>query len=94
MLVSSVFPKTNGYIRLEELGQGIVTTVRSPTLLNVLVTNMHSTVWERQSFDTSPAISKSLDAALQASNLRKEDIDLFDFYSYVHPNLLTTEQTY
>lgn len=42
-------------------------------------------VWERQSFNTSPAISKSLDAALQASNLRKEDIDLFDFYSFVTP---------
>ncbi|KAM0693083.1 hypothetical protein Q7P36_007640 [Cladosporium allicinum] len=37
--------------------------------------------WERQTFTTSPAISKSLDAALQASGLRKEDIDLFDFYS-------------
>ena len=40
-------------------------------------------VWERQTFTTSPAISKSLDAALQASDLGKEDIDLFDFYSFV-----------
>jgi hypothetical protein len=45
---------------------------------------MHA-VWERQTFTTSPAISKSLDAALQVSGLRKEDIDLFDFYSFVPP---------
>jgi acetyl-CoA acetyltransferase len=37
--------------------------------------------WERPNYHTSPAISRSLDACLQLSGLRKEDIDLFDFYS-------------
>jgi hypothetical protein len=77
-----VFPKTNGYTLSEELEPGIVTTVRVSPQPSTIGTNVHL-VWERQTFTTSPAISKSLDAALQASGLRKEDIDLFDFYSFV-----------
>jgi hypothetical protein len=38
-------------------------------------------VWERPNFYSSPAISRSLDAALGASRLTKDEIDLFDFYS-------------
>ena len=39
------------------------------------------TVWERPEYWWSPAISRALDAALEASGLDKEDIDLYDFYS-------------
>ena len=39
------------------------------------------TVWERPNFHSSPAISRSLDACLEASDLAKEEVDLFDFYS-------------
>ena len=39
-------------------------------------------VWERPDYHSSPAISRSLDACLRVANLSKEDIDLFDFYSY------------
>ncbi|KAL4925921.1 uncharacterized protein BDV17DRAFT_283656 [Aspergillus undulatus] len=37
--------------------------------------------WERPYFNASRSLSQSLDAALEASELRTEDIDLFDFYS-------------
>ncbi|KIW07438.1 uncharacterized protein PV09_02278 [Verruconis gallopava] len=37
--------------------------------------------WERPNFYHAPAISRSIDAALQMSNLSKDDIDLYDFYS-------------
>ncbi|QIX01047.1 hypothetical protein AMS68_006564 [Peltaster fructicola] len=37
--------------------------------------------WERPDFYSSPSISRSLDAALQSSGLRPNDIDLFDLYS-------------
>ena len=57
-----------------------------------IATDVH-TVWERQTFTSSPAISKSLDAALQVSNLRKEEIDLFDFYSFVSPTFFESEKT-
>ncbi|KAK0353603.1 hypothetical protein LTR33_005977 [Friedmanniomyces endolithicus] len=43
-----------------------------------------SAVWQRPNFWWSPAISRSLDAAMEASCLEKDDIDLFDFYSWVH----------
>ena len=43
------------------------------------------TVWERPNFHSSPAISRSLDACLEVSNLAKKEVDLFDFYSYVKP---------
>lgn len=84
MLASSACLKTNGYILWVELVPGTVTIVREETHMHAMATD-GNLVWERQSFNTSPAISKSLDAALQASNLRKEDIDLFDFYSFVTP---------
>lgn len=42
------------------------------------------TVWERPAYWWSPALSRSLDAGINVSALRKEDIDLFDFYSCVH----------
>ncbi|KAK5116521.1 hypothetical protein LTR85_009146 [Meristemomyces frigidus] len=37
--------------------------------------------WERPSFWWSPAMSRSLDAGLKASGLRKEEIDIYDLYS-------------
>lgn len=37
--------------------------------------------WERPGFASSPAITNSLDAALQVSGLTKDKIDVFDFYS-------------
>ncbi|EGX91593.1 acetyl-CoA acetyltransferase [Cordyceps militaris CM01] len=40
-------------------------------------------VWERPGFASSPAITNSLDAALQVSGLTKDKIDVFDFYSQV-----------
>lgn len=43
--------------------------------------NVHS-VWERPNYYSSPSLSRSLDACLEVSGLKKEDIDLFDFYSY------------
>lgn len=44
---------------------------------------MSHLAWNRPDFHSSPAISKSLDAALDVSNLGKDDIDIFDFYSFV-----------
>lgn len=38
-------------------------------------------VWYRTNFYSSPAISRSIDAALDASGLSKDEIDLYDFYS-------------
>jgi hypothetical protein len=40
-------------------------------------------VWLRPTFTWSPAISRSLDAAMKVSSITKEDIDIYDFYSYV-----------
>lgn len=40
-----------------------------------------SKVWERPSFWWSPAISRSLDAGLEVSGLKKEDVDFYDLYS-------------
>lgn len=40
-----------------------------------------SAVWLRPNFHSSPSISRSIDAALEVSNLKKSDIDLHDFYS-------------
>ncbi|KAI7359743.1 hypothetical protein KC336_g22019, partial [Hortaea werneckii] len=37
--------------------------------------------WHRPTFWWSPAISRSLDAGLQVSGLKKEDVDLYDLYS-------------
>ncbi|KIW76713.1 hypothetical protein Z517_09157 [Fonsecaea pedrosoi CBS 271.37] len=37
--------------------------------------------WERPNFYSSPSISVSLDAAIAASTVNKEDVDLYDFYS-------------
>ncbi|KAL4783618.1 hypothetical protein BJX76DRAFT_368219 [Aspergillus varians] len=44
-------------------------------------TSDSSRFWERPYFHASRSLSQSLDAALNASELRTEDIDLFDFYS-------------
>ncbi|KAL2834495.1 hypothetical protein BDW59DRAFT_156425 [Aspergillus cavernicola] len=44
-------------------------------------TSDSSRFWERPYFHRSRSLSESLDAALTVSNLRPEDIDLFDFYS-------------
>ncbi|KAI4765860.1 hypothetical protein E4T52_02775 [Aureobasidium sp. EXF-3400] len=37
--------------------------------------------WERPNFHSSPAISRTLDAGLDACGLNKTDIDMYDFYS-------------
>ncbi|KAI4848003.1 hypothetical protein E4T44_00739 [Aureobasidium sp. EXF-8845] len=37
--------------------------------------------WERPDFHSSPAISRTLDAGLEACGLNKTDIDMYDFYS-------------
>ncbi|KAG9551286.1 hypothetical protein KCU71_g6995, partial [Aureobasidium melanogenum] len=37
--------------------------------------------WERPNFHSSPAISRTLDAGLEACGLSKTEIDMFDFYS-------------
>ncbi|KAI7171894.1 hypothetical protein KC316_g3035 [Hortaea werneckii] len=37
--------------------------------------------WERSTFWWSPAISRSLDAGLEVSGIKKEDVDLYDLYS-------------
>ncbi|KAJ6260116.1 LOW QUALITY PROTEIN: hypothetical protein Dda_4337 [Drechslerella dactyloides] len=37
--------------------------------------------WQRPNYHSSPAISRSLDAALRISNLTPGDIDLYDLYS-------------
>ncbi|KAL4807029.1 hypothetical protein BDV18DRAFT_136694 [Aspergillus unguis] len=40
-----------------------------------------SRFWERPYFHASRSLSQSLDSALKASELKTDDIDLFDFYS-------------
>lgn len=37
--------------------------------------------WERPNFYSSPAVSHTLDAGLEACGLDKTDIDMYDFYS-------------
>ncbi|KAM3065366.1 hypothetical protein ACMFMG_011510 [Clarireedia jacksonii] len=37
--------------------------------------------WERPNYYSSTALERSLDMALDVSGLKKEDVDLFDFYS-------------
>ena len=37
--------------------------------------------WKRPNFHSSPAISRTLDAGLEACGLSKADIDIYDFYS-------------
>ncbi|KAJ6787054.1 hypothetical protein PWT90_03193 [Aphanocladium album] len=37
--------------------------------------------WERPGFASSPAITNSLNSALEVSGLKKDQIDVFDFYS-------------
>jgi len=40
-----------------------------------------SNFWERPNFHSSPSMSRSLDSSLEASQVTKAEIDLFDFYS-------------
>lgn len=51
------------------------------------------TVWERPSFHSSPAISRSLAACLDVSGLSEKEIDIFDFYSYVNEDNILREQS-
>ncbi|KAJ5444418.1 uncharacterized protein N7458_008290 [Penicillium daleae] len=44
-------------------------------------THDHEHFWERSSFHASRSLSSCLDATLAVSNVKTEDIDLFDFYS-------------
>jgi hypothetical protein len=47
------------------------------------LSDIRQKVWDRPNFYSSPSITRSLDAALVVSGLRKEQVDLFDFYSSV-----------
>jgi hypothetical protein len=47
-------------------------------------------VWERPNFFESAAIKKALDRCLRASELAPDQIDLYDFYSYVSPRWFRT----
>ncbi|KAK2739194.1 hypothetical protein FQN57_006637 [Myotisia sp. PD_48] len=40
-----------------------------------------SNFWERPNYYSSPSISRSIDSGLESSGLKKEEVDLFDFYS-------------
>ena len=51
------------------------------------------TVWERPNFHSSPAISRSLAACLDVSDLSEKEIDIFDFYSYVDKSTYLSEQS-
>ena len=44
-------------------------------------TSEHANFYERENYHSSPAISQSLDSALEVCKLKRDDIDLFDFYS-------------
>ncbi|KXJ97276.1 thiolase [Microdochium bolleyi] len=44
-------------------------------------TSDSSQFWERPNYFSSPALTQSLDAALEASGITKNDIDCFDIYS-------------
>lgn len=65
--------------------QALVTVmiVRLPGGVSMVCDMLTILVWERPNFYSSPSISRSLDTALDVSGLGKDDIDLFDFYSYV-----------
>lgn len=41
------------------------------------------TVWERSNFYSSPAIEYSIDNALKAAGLTKDEVECYDFYSLV-----------
>lgn len=84
----------------EEQAHEIVTHVSKFLPKNVLAWALayanHSfelSVWERPNFYSSPSIERSIDSALSVSGLRKEDIDLYDFYSYVIPTIRRVEQS-
>lgn len=40
-------------------------------------------VWQRPNYHSSAAVSMAIDGALEISGLAKDDISLYDFYSYV-----------
>jgi len=50
------------------------------------------TVWERPNFHSSSSVSRSLNACLDISRSAKEQIDLFDFYSYVDSRSLNIKR--
>ena len=41
----------------------------------------NAVVWERPNFYSSPSIARSLDAGMEVSGLKKDEIDFYDFYS-------------
>ena len=49
-------------------------------LINVERAHLEA-VWERPNYHSSPAISRSIDAALQSSGCAASSMDMFDFYS-------------
>ena len=60
-----------------------VRTLLHTQILDVELMIVFPTVWERPNFHSSPAISRSLAACLDVSDLSENEIDIFDFYSYV-----------
>ena len=82
----------SGFSHLGVEEQRIPKTVNSPTrsllsgMLSTWLINWLSVpiVWARPNFYTSRAIASALDLCLHSSGLIKDDIDLFDFYSWVY----------
>jgi hypothetical protein len=52
------------------------------TVYMKIVLKSSYSVWERPNFFESPSISKSLDQCLSSSQIDRDEIDLYDFYSY------------
>ena len=89
MLRSWGFRRRGGYTQLQAPEQVIVRTASHACIGRVIFcANDADIVWDRPNFYSSPALTRSLDAALQASNLTAAEIEIYDFYSYVPLDLL------
>ena len=86
MLASLVSPKTSGSTLWAVLAPKTVMIVSIGFVLlpDTQLLTKYRQVWQRPDFHSSPSISHSLLAALKTSGLTKDEIDLFDFYSFVH----------
>lgn len=62
-------------------GAGTKDSVDCKWFAPFLISVLNQTVWNRPNFHSSPAISRSIDAALHVSALDKNEIDMYDFYS-------------
>jgi hypothetical protein len=80
--------RTDGSTLLGGLAQETVATVRGSAknsfMCDLIGLQTYLIVWERPNFYSSPALSRSLDTGLLVSGLKKDQIDLFDFYSLVN----------